>query len=151
KIQAELLHIQKSFTNKKYKLFAIYLHLINKNHQMKYYFFILKFYLRYLKKNKMKKRILLPVAYALILSCNQASKTSETPMASETPPVTDEVTRDSNTPTAFNIEEIPFTAANFDDFPFFTLPEGLKAIHKPFERKFDVCFFPINGIMSPQE
>ena len=99
----------------------------------------------------MKKRILLPVACALILSCNQASKTSETPIDSETTPVTDEVTQDANTPTAFNIEEIPFTTANIGDFPFFTLPEGLKSMNKPFERKFDVCFFPINGIMTPIE
>src|SRR5690606_40443321 len=49
---------------------------------------------------------------------------------------------------------LPYTTlfrSNIGDFPFFTLPEGLKSMNKPFERKFDVCFFPINGIMTPKE
>jgi OOP family OmpA-OmpF porin len=37
------------------------------------------------------------------------------------------------------------------DFPFFTLPKGLKNQNKPLQKNFDVCFFPINGVMTPFE
>ncbi|WP_316778171.1 OmpA family protein [Pedobacter antarcticus] len=57
----------------------------------------------------------------------------------------------SQTAKTFNIADIPFSTADLGDFPFFTLPEGLKEQNKPLQKKFDICFFPMNGTMTPVE
>lgn len=101
----------------------------------------------------MKKTALLLGLSALVVSCNQASKQQEsTEHTLETPVELEEVKEEDTKFTSnFNIEDIPFSTADIGDFPFFTLPEGLQSMNKPFEKKFDVCFFPVNGIMHPFE
>lgn len=58
---------------------------------------------------------------------------------------------DVNTSKTFDISSIPFTKNDIGTFPYFKLPEGLEPQNKPMERKFDICFFPYNGVMMPIE
>lgn len=52
---------------------------------------------------------------------------------------------------AFDINELPVSDAELGDFPFFSFPEGFKALNKPITRKYDVIYFPIDGVMTPLE
>lgn len=101
----------------------------------------------------MKKTAIILGLSALVASCNQSNKQQEsTQLATETiVELNDVKTEKTKASTDFNIEDIPFSTADIGSFPFFTLPKGLKSMNKPFERKFDVCFFPINGVMTPFE
>lgn len=101
----------------------------------------------------MKKTALIFGLSALIVSCNQSVKQQEgTEDSTEVTVEANEVkTEEANTATDFNIEDIAFSTADIGDFPFINLPEGLRSMNKPLERKFDVCFFPINGVMTPFE
>lgn len=102
----------------------------------------------------MKKTVLILGLSALIISCNQANKQQENneSNAVETSVEANEgKTEEANSSAEFNIENIPFSTADIGDFPFINLPEGLESMNKPLERKFDVCFFPINGVMTPFE
>lgn len=105
------------------------------------------------KNIKMKKTALIFGLSALMVSCNQSVKQQEdTEDSTEVTVETNEVkTEEANSSADFNIEDIAFSTADIGDFPFINLPEGLRSMNKPLERKFDVCFFPINGIMTPFE
>jgi len=52
---------------------------------------------------------------------------------------------------AFDINDIPVSEVELGDFPFFSFPEGFKALNKPILRKYDVIYFPIDGVMTPLE
>ncbi len=101
----------------------------------------------------MKKTTLIFGLSALIISCNQAVKQLEgTEDSTEIPVEVNEVkTEKENSSTEFNIEDLAFSTADIGDFPFINLPEGLEADQGAIQRKFDVCFFPIQGIMTPFE
>ncbi|MGG5576945.1 OmpA family protein [Myroides sp. C15-4] len=101
----------------------------------------------------MKKTTLIFGLSALIISCNQAVKQQEgTEDSTEIPVEVNEVkTEKENSSTEFNIEDLAFSTADIGDFPFINLPEGLEADQGAIQRKFDVCFFPIQGIMTPFE
>lgn len=105
------------------------------------------------KHIKMKKTALILGLSAVIVSCNQSVKQQEiTPDSTEVTVEVKEVkTEEVNSSADFNIENIPFSAADIGDFPFINLPEGLEAGKGAIQRKFDVCFFPINGVMTPFE
>lgn len=98
----------------------------------------------------MKRIILLLTLASMIISCNQSSKENK-----NSEPTTEALTvnRDSTAGITknFQIEDIPFTTADLGDFPFFTLPAGLEANRSALQKNFDVCFFPINGVMTPFE
>ncbi|MDQ6480136.1 OmpA family protein [Dyadobacter sp. LHD-138] len=97
----------------------------------------------------MKKGILLLAATTMILSCNQAPKENQNKeVSSEQTSNKEEASEPAG---SFNIENTPYSDADLGDFPFFTLPKGLKAQNKPLQKNFDVCFFPVNGVMSPIE
>ena len=51
----------------------------------------------------------------------------------------------------FDINTIEISNADLGDFPFFSLPKGIKEQNKPVKRNFDKLFFPIDGVMSPIE
>jgi OmpA-OmpF porin, OOP family len=106
-----------------------------------------------LKMNKMKKTVLLIALGTMIISCNQKTKENQNPEISgeqkEQTSGNDQANHDEKK--TFNIESIPYSNADLGNFPFFTLPEGLKEQNKPLQKKFDVCFFPINGVMTPFE
>lgn len=101
----------------------------------------------------MKKTAFILGLSALIVSCNQTAKEQEnTADATENTVEVNEVkTEEANASADFNIEDIAFSTADIGDFPFINLPEGLEANKGAIQSKFDVCFFPINGVMTPFE
>lgn len=101
----------------------------------------------------MKKTALLFAAVILVVSCNPKVKQSEKAETStEVPEQADNAQKPAgDTSVSFKIEDIPFSEADLGDFPFFTLPKGLKEQNKPLQKNFDVCFFPVKGIMMPVE
>lgn len=105
------------------------------------------------KIEEMKKTALLFAVALFIISCSQSTvhqegTRTETELSVDSDQV-DSQTEDNNI--AFNIENIPYSNSDIGDFPFFTLPEGLTANKNPLQKNFDVCFFPINGTMTPFE
>ena len=102
----------------------------------------------------MKKIVVVGAMLGLLLACTKKNKDTEEVSIPENPV---EQTLESSDNTGkqevgvLNVEDIPVSTADIGDFPFFTLPEGLRLLNKPFEKKFDVCFFPINGVMTPFE
>lgn len=101
----------------------------------------------------MKKTAIILGLSVLLIGCNQANKQQENsePNA-ETIIGTNEVkTEKANTSTDFNIEDITFSTADIGDFPFINLPKGLEANKGAIQKNFDVCFFPVNGVMTPFE
>ncbi|WP_270088016.1 OmpA family protein [Sphingobacterium sp. SYP-B4668] len=102
----------------------------------------------------MKKTAFILGLSALIVSCNQPAKQQENNEhnALETSVESNEVkTEEANPAADFNIEDIAFSTADIGDFPFINLPEGLEAHKGAIQSKFDICFFPINGVMTPFE
>lgn len=101
----------------------------------------------------MKKTALIFGLSALIVSCNQSVKQQEDTEDSTAVSVeANEVKTEEATSSAdFNIEDLPFSTADIGDFPFINLPKGLEANKGAIQRNFDVCFFPINGVMTPFE
>lgn len=102
----------------------------------------------------MKKTVLILGLSALIISCNQANKQQENneSNAVETSVEANEgKTEEANSSAEFNIEDIAFSTADIGDFPFINLPKGLEARKGAIQKNFDVCFFPINGVMTPFE
>lgn len=102
----------------------------------------------------MKKTVLILAFSALIVSCNQANKQQENneSNAVETSVEANEgKTEEANSSAEFNIEDIAFSTADIGDFPFINLPKGLEARKGAIQKNFDVCFFPINGVMTPFE
>ncbi|MDQ1097173.1 MULTISPECIES: OmpA family protein [Chryseobacterium] len=98
----------------------------------------------------MKNTALVLALAIAVLSCNQKSK-EKTDATSQTEMQASEQKPQSDSTAAFDIEKIPYSNADLGTFPFFTLPKGLKEMNKPLQKDFDVCFFPINGVMKPFE
>lgn len=101
----------------------------------------------------MKKTILLLALGTIILSCNKKTNENQNSEVSgeqkEQTSNNDQANNDLKK--SFNIEDIPYSNADLGSFPFFTLPEGLTEQNKPLQKKFDVCFFPVNGVMTSFE
>ncbi|WP_177764268.1 OmpA family protein [Flavobacterium sp. I3-2] len=95
----------------------------------------------------MKKTGLLLFTALLVISCNQKNKENESTTNDSL--VTNEVSKPIET--GFNIENISVSTTDIGVFPFINLPKGLREMNKPLVREFDVCFFPIDGIMTPFE
>ena len=105
------------------------------------------------KNIKMKKTALIFGLSALMVSCNQTVKQQEGTADSTEVSIESNQSKieEVNSSAEFNIENIPFSAADIGDFPFINLPEGLEVDKGAIKSKFDVCFFPINGVMTPFE
>lgn len=100
----------------------------------------------------MKKASLLFALATIIFSCNQTPKENQDrEVSNEQAEQTSSKEETSKPAENFKIENIPYSDSDLGNFPFFTLPKGLKAQNKPLQKNFDVCFFPINGTMSPVE
>lgn len=101
----------------------------------------------------MKKAILLLALGTIILSCNKKTNENQNSEVSgeqkEQTSSNDQANNDLKK--SFNIEDIPYSNADLGSFPFFTLPEGLTEQNKPLQKKFDVCFFLVNGVMTSFE
>lgn len=101
----------------------------------------------------MKKNFLLFAMLPLLFSCNnETNQESIEKSGSESETLTENNTLNDPTATVanFNIESIPLIDKDLGEFPYFTLPEGLIS-PKAINRKFDVCFFPFGGVMTPVE
>lgn len=98
----------------------------------------------------MKKITFLLIVATIVTSCTKTTKTETTIVVKDT------INQEKNdaaskADAAFSIENLPVSAADIGDFPFFTLPKGLTNQNKPLQKNFDVCYFPVNGIMTPFE
>lgn len=101
----------------------------------------------------MKSILPLVLVSFLFIACNQGNQKKDPAALQDTlneTPAKKNDTQETNAST-FDINTIPLTKEDIGSFPYFTLPEGLEPQNKPLERKFDVCFFPINGVMTPVE
>ncbi len=99
----------------------------------------------------MKRVIYLAALSVVVLSCNKTSKTEQTVVESEQQ--TEEVVDAGATlqkGSDFDINSLTVSEADLGVFPFLTLPKGLRTVD-PLQKKYDICFFPINGVMTSFE
>ena len=101
-------------------------------------------------------KLLFSAALAIgAVSCNNSSEGNADQNGKVVEEVKDDLqsTEDLSTvkQSSFNIDDIPVSEENLGDFPFFSLPEGLATTNKPIERKYDILYFPIDGVMTPLE
>lgn len=101
----------------------------------------------------MKKSTLLFAAAVatMMLACNQVPKENKNTEGSE---IQSEQLSENNLDESivvFDINKISISDKDLGNFPFFTLPEGLIAESNSMKKNFDVCYFPVNGIMTPFE
>lgn len=97
----------------------------------------------------MKRMIVVLLTSVTILACNKTQKENQDNKISKDQAV--QPTNDAESENKFDIEHIPYSDADLGNFPFLTLPKGLKEMNKPLKKNFDVCFFPINGEMTAIE
>ena len=99
--------------------------------------------------------LLLIVCFSCLTSCKNTEKkepelkndnSTETIEIQEDIKILNETSKD-----AFNINTIPISESELGDFPFFSLPDGLKEQNKPVKRSYDKLYFPIDGVMTPLE
>ncbi|MFV0179686.1 OmpA family protein [Empedobacter falsenii] len=96
----------------------------------------------------MNKLFIVAIAATLIVSCNNKTEEKKTNnVAVDTNQNQENTIADKG----FDINKIPFSTADIGDFPFINLPQGLQEMNKPLVKEFDMCFFPINGVMTPFE
>lgn len=96
--------------------------------------------------------LLLPLAIVLV-SCQQKNgeEAALEIVADEVEQSSTETVAQEIEAVALDWEKIPYSNADIGVFPYFTLPEGLTTRNRIFDKKYDVCFFPINGTMTPFE
>lgn len=101
----------------------------------------------------MNKLISMLTLVATIFSCQQAPKESQNMENNATIDSSlNQLSKERGSASAnFNINEIPISSADLGDFPFINLPLDLKEMNKPLIRPFDICYFPIQGIMTAFE
>lgn len=102
----------------------------------------------------MKKTALFLASTSLFLACNNSPKENQNNLQDSTVSTNQENSSspaETQTVATFDIQRIPQTTADIGDFPFINLPTGVEETNKPMLRKFDVCFFPVDGIMTPFE
>lgn len=96
----------------------------------------------------MNKLFIVAIAATLIISCNNKTEEKKTNnVAVDTNQNQENTIADKG----FDINKIPFSTADIGDFPFINLSQGLQEMNKPLVKEFDICFFPINGVMTPFE
>ncbi|MGS2741247.1 OmpA family protein [Sinomicrobium sp. M5D2P17] len=110
----------------------------------------------------MKKLFISIMALFALWSCGnkENKKTTAEPVENTEPAITKPRNTEDEKETKSGIEEnsnrfdiakIPVSDTDLGDFPFFSFPEGLEATNRPIQRKYDVLYFPIDGIMTPLE
>lgn len=98
----------------------------------------------------MKKIALLFVAGVAFISCKQTPKEEQVPGVEQQEEATT-TAAESAPETTLDLTKIPYTTADIGDFPYLALPKGIKELNKPLLREFDVCLFPVNGVMTEVE
>lgn len=99
----------------------------------------------------MKKTVLLSVLTVIAFACNKSPKGDQN--LNENDSVSEAVLQTDTGEQLggqLNMDEVPFSTADLGVFPFFNMPQGLEA-SQPLQKKFDVCFFPVNGVMTAVE
>ncbi|MGG5508054.1 MULTISPECIES: OmpA family protein [unclassified Myroides] len=100
------------------------------------------------------KRIFVVCAIAVFLVSCAKKTTDSNEIESNTPVVEqkqEEQVAEEQKAQRFDIESIAVSNVDIGDFPYFNLPTGFRHLNKPLQRNFDVCFFPIDGVMTPFE
>lgn len=98
----------------------------------------------------MKELLLIGCVFALF-ACTDKTSNKPQPILLEQEKLSDTTQLSSVASEEFSVNSIPYSEVVIGAFPYMTLPEGLKAQNKPFQKEYDVCFFPINGVMTPFE
>lgn len=101
----------------------------------------------------MKRTTLLLASASLIIACNNSPKEAQEKNQDNTSISQDSTsaTTEAQSKATFDIANIPFSTSDIGDFPFINLPKGLEETNKSLVRNFDVCFFPIDGVMTAFE
>lgn len=99
----------------------------------------------------MKRTTLLFALAATMVSCNQKTKENPAPAAQQDTLPSVEKPAKVDTSVRLDLASIPYSDADIGVFPFFTLPKGYKEMNQPINKDFDICYFPINGVMKPYE
>ncbi|MFD2034043.1 OmpA family protein [Belliella marina] len=103
----------------------------------------------------MKKLSLSLLTMLILLACNsngnKESNDAEETIVSSTDLSTEKQEEAEGKSITFDINSIPISDTDLGDFPFFSFPEGLEALNRPINRKFDELYFPIDGVMTPLE
>ncbi|WP_158961718.1 OmpA family protein [Myroides fluvii] len=100
----------------------------------------------------MKKIALLFVVGVALMACKQTPKEeTETVLEHQDGSTTQETETTPAVQAELDLSKIPFTTADIGDFPYLALPKGVKELNRPLLRDFDVCFFPVQGMMTEVE
>lgn len=102
----------------------------------------------------MKKTTILFATTALLLACNNSPKQTheeDKNNKSINSEITSNPSSEEQVTKGLDLEKIPQTKVDIGDFPFLNLPKGLEARKGALQKNFDVCFFPIDGVMTPFE
>jgi len=97
----------------------------------------------------MKKIALLFVAGLTLISCKQTPKEEDSMTVEQQEDAT--TTTTSVEETTLDLSKITYTTADIGDFPYLALPKGVIELNKPLLKDFDVCFFPVKGVMTEVE
>lgn len=88
----------------------------------------------------------------LALSCSQKTKERDPNTLGEfSAEHATDAEKNTNSNFKLDMNRIALSDVEIGVFPFINLPHGLEEMNKPLVREFDVCFFPIDGIMTPLE
>lgn len=117
---------------------------------------IKQYFLTKLLQMNIQRKLLLPVLVCAMTACNNSGKESQQNNAdSATGNTAAQEAPGANTQTpakqesTFDINNLPVSTASFEKFPYFSMPEDIKPLNRPIERKYDQLFFPIDGKMVP--
>lgn len=84
------------------------------------------------------------------VSCNNTPKSAETDSTRQAKAETPAETPVPTTPKPFDLNSLPVTDKQPGEFPFFPIPEKIKA-EGPVTKEFDRLYFPLGGVMTPVE
>ncbi|EKB58262.1 OmpA family protein [Bergeyella zoohelcum] len=101
-----------------------------------------------------RKILQLSLVTLVTLACNNSNNKSQNEnqtITNSADTITISEENNEQTKPTFDIEVLPVSTHDIGDFPFLTLPKGLKNQNIPLVKDFDVCFFPIGGVMTPIE
>lgn len=87
-----------------------------------------------------------------MLACNPSGSTNQTSTTElQIQEDSSLVAAPPGTKTILDMAHIAPSSAEIGVFPFVNLPKGLIEMNKPLMGDYDVCFFPIAGVMTPVE
>ncbi len=99
----------------------------------------------------MKNIVSTILCISLLLSCHNTATDIQSQDSTTASATTTDTAKKADTPPtdSFDITKIPISDKPLDSFPYFKLPPGMKYQNKPAQKKYDMIFFPIAGVMTP--